>query len=103
MSMLPIFLLVLPVVGHEHRGQPTQEELNAPVDAILWMHIFLQVTVWGVLFPVGMILGMIRSRWHVPLQVRSQLVLEARFTSLTSLLEYGIRSDHCWLYSRIYA
>jgi hypothetical protein len=71
MSMLPIFLLVLPVVGHEHRGQPTQEELNAPVDAILWMHIFLQVTVWGVLFPVGMILGMTRSRWHVPLQVRS--------------------------------
>jgi len=103
MSILPVFFLVLPAVGHEHRGQPTEEELNAPVDVILWMHIFLQVTVWGVLFPVGMILGMTRSRWHVPLQVRSQLVLEARFTSLTSLLEYGIRSDSCWLYSRTYA
>jgi len=42
--------------------------MNAPVDAILWIHIFLQAIVWGVLFPVGMVLGMSRSRWHVPLQ-----------------------------------
>ncbi|KAI0196803.1 hypothetical protein EV127DRAFT_88721 [Xylaria flabelliformis] len=24
---------------------------------------------WGVIFPLGMVLGMVKSRWHVPLQV----------------------------------
>ncbi|TDL22247.1 hypothetical protein BD410DRAFT_788981 [Rickenella mellea] len=28
----------------------------------------VQAAVWGVLFPVGMVLGITRSRWHVPLQ-----------------------------------
>jgi Domain of unknown function (DUF2427) len=74
---LPVFLLalVLPVLGHEHHDQLTEEEAHAPVDAILWIHIFLQAAVWGVLFPIGMILGITRSRWHVPLQVRFKLVL----------------------------
>lgn len=72
MSVFPVFLLalVLPVFGHEHHDQLSEEEANAPVDAILWIHIFLQATVWGLIFPVGMILGVTRSRWHVPLQVR---------------------------------
>ncbi|KIM90202.1 hypothetical protein PILCRDRAFT_811928 [Piloderma croceum F 1598] len=67
---LHVFLLalILPVLGHEHHDQLTEEEAHAPVDAILWIHIFLQAAVWGVLFPIGMILGMTRSRWHVPLQ-----------------------------------
>ncbi|KAI0065516.1 hypothetical protein BV25DRAFT_1821953 [Artomyces pyxidatus] len=30
--------------------------------------MFLQAAIWGILFPVGMVLGMTRSRWHVPLQ-----------------------------------
>jgi len=68
--LLP-FLLVLPVVhAHEHPDEITEEMANAPVDAILWIHIFLQASVWGILFPVGMVLGLSRSRWHVPLQVR---------------------------------
>ncbi|KAF8840401.1 hypothetical protein BDN67DRAFT_968591 [Paxillus ammoniavirescens] len=28
----------------------------------------LQAIVWGVLFPIGMVLGLTRSLWHVPLQ-----------------------------------
>lgn len=28
----------------------------------------IQVSVWGILFPVGMVLGIARSRFHVPLQ-----------------------------------
>jgi len=102
MHVLPVFLLALalPVLGHEHPEQLTEDEANAPVDTILWMHIFLQATVWGVLFPIGMILGMTRSRWHVPLQVRSQLVLKvACLISLIFPPVYGIRSDRCWLCS----
>ncbi|KXN84261.1 Protein YTP1 [Leucoagaricus sp. SymC.cos] len=55
--------------AHKHHDQLTEEQANAPVDAILWIHMVLQATVWGILFPVGMILGLSRSRWHVPLQV----------------------------------
>ncbi|KAF8238149.1 hypothetical protein L208DRAFT_1388136 [Tricholoma matsutake] len=55
-------------VAHKHHDQLTEEEANGPVDAILWIHIFLQAAVWGILFPIGMVLGLSRSRWHVPLQ-----------------------------------
>jgi len=61
-------LLILPTLAHEHHEELTEEQANAPVDTILWIHIFLQAAVWGVLFPTGMVLGMSRSRWHVPLQ-----------------------------------
>ena len=61
--------IMLPVLAHKHHDELTEEEKNAPVDAILWIHMALQAAIWGVLFPVGMVLGMTRSRWHVPLQV----------------------------------
>ncbi|KAJ7035556.1 hypothetical protein C8F04DRAFT_511307 [Mycena alexandri] len=54
--------------AHEHSDELSEEEMHAPTDAVLWIHIFLQAAVWGVLFPIGMVLGITRSRWHVPLQ-----------------------------------
>ena len=76
---LPVVLLacILPVAAHEHHNELTEEQMNAPVDAILWIHIFLQATVWGILFPIGMVLGLSRSRWHVPLQVRVVMSLHS--------------------------
>ncbi|KAH9926980.1 uncharacterized protein B0H18DRAFT_1004819 [Fomitopsis serialis] len=70
MTSLPIWLLalVLPVLAHEHHDELTEEQSNAPIDTILWLHICVQTLVWGVLFPTGMVLGLSRSRWHVPLQ-----------------------------------
>ena len=65
-----LLALLSPVLAHAHHEHVNEEQANAPVDSILWIHIFLQMIVWGVLFPVGMVLGMSRSRWHVPLQVR---------------------------------
>jgi hypothetical protein len=65
-----LFSLVLPAAAHEHHNELSEEQINAPVDTILWIHIFVQAAVWGVLFPTGMVLGMSKSRWHVPLQVR---------------------------------
>ncbi|KAI0297478.1 hypothetical protein B0F90DRAFT_1634350 [Multifurca ochricompacta] len=76
--LLPFFLLSLAfatftlataVRAHEHDGDISEEEANAPVDSILWLHILLQAVVWGILFPIGMVFGLSRSRWHVPLQI----------------------------------
>ncbi|KAI5122818.1 hypothetical protein M0805_000160 [Coniferiporia weirii] len=66
--LVVLFAAVLSVAAHGHHNELTEEEKNAPVDAILWIHMALQAAVWGILFPVGMVLGMSRSRWHVPLQ-----------------------------------
>ena len=74
--MLAFPLLVLIAArAHEHDEELTEEATHAAIDSILWIHIFLQAAVWGILFPVGMVLGLSRSRWHVPLQVRLRLRL----------------------------
>ncbi|KAF8887343.1 hypothetical protein BD779DRAFT_1611563 [Infundibulicybe gibba] len=63
-----LVILSTAVLAHKHHDQLTEEQKSAPVDSILWLHILLQGAVWGVLFPIGMVLGITRSRWHVPLQ-----------------------------------
>ncbi|KAJ3551229.1 hypothetical protein NM688_g4825 [Phlebia brevispora] len=60
--------LATPGAAHKHHSILDEDEANKPVDSILWIHIFLQIIVWGFLFPIGMVLGMARSKWHVPLQ-----------------------------------
>ncbi|KAI0074481.1 hypothetical protein K474DRAFT_1647849 [Panus rudis PR-1116 ss-1] len=69
-NLFPMILLalVVPALAHKHHDELSEEQANAPVDAILWIHMALQATVWGILFPVGMVLGLSKSRWHVPLQ-----------------------------------
>ena len=69
---LLLCLAATPALAHEHDDEVSDEDANAPVDAILWIHMFLQATVWGFIFPIGMVLGLSRSRWHVPLQVRTR-------------------------------
>ena len=69
-SMLLLSLFALNAArAHEHDEELTEEAAHAAIDSILWIHIFLQAAVWGILFPIGMVLGLSRSRWHVPLQV----------------------------------
>ncbi len=60
------------VLAHDHNDEVSPEEASAPIDSILWLHMFLQGAVWGILFPTGMVLGLSRSKWHVPLQVSSK-------------------------------
>ena len=74
LAALLLCLAATPALAHEHHDEITEEEANAPVDAILWIHMLLQAAVWGFLFPTGMVLGLSRSRWHVPLQVRSGIL-----------------------------
>ncbi|KAJ3717754.1 hypothetical protein C8R42DRAFT_676524 [Lentinula raphanica] len=56
------------VAAHSHADKLDEENAAKPVDSILWIHIFLQALIWGILFPAGMVFGITRSRWHVPLQ-----------------------------------
>ena len=68
--MLTLPLLALNAArAHEHDEELSEGAAQAAVDSILWIHIFLQAAVWGILFPIGMVFGISRSRWHVPLQV----------------------------------
>ncbi|OAA65610.1 integral membrane protein [Niveomyces insectorum RCEF 264] len=67
-----LFFLAAPAAAHEHGEDHIPEGATIsldPIDATLWVHILLQTLVWGILFPIGMVLGIIRSRWHVPLQI----------------------------------
>lgn len=40
-----------------------------PMGSTMWTHILLQSFTWGLVFPLGMVLGLIHSRLHVPVQV----------------------------------
>jgi hypothetical protein len=87
-SMLLLSLLTLNAArAHEHDEELTEGAAHAAVDSILWIHIFLQAAVWGILFPIGMVFGISRSRWHVPLQVclRPRLLPSFRFSTLLPL------------------
>ncbi|KAL0566524.1 hypothetical protein V5O48_015486 [Marasmius crinis-equi] len=63
-----LLLLAKAALAHDHHDELPDDNDSRPIDTILWIHIFLQASVWGVLFPIGMVLGLSRSRWHVPLQ-----------------------------------
>jgi cytochrome bd-type quinol oxidase subunit 2 len=67
--VLVLVLLAASSLAHEHHDKPSEEEAKAPIDRILWIHMALQALVWGVMFPTGMVLGLSKSKWHVPLQV----------------------------------
>lgn len=74
--LLPAILLSLSstvlVAAHEHHeeGIPEGKFVSLdPLDNILWLHIFAMIASFGIIFPLGMVLGMVRSRWHVPVQV----------------------------------
>ncbi|KAI0015116.1 hypothetical protein F4780DRAFT_765566 [Xylariomycetidae sp. FL0641] len=72
----PLTLLLLSTAlpmasAHDHDSSRIEEgdTISAdPIDTTLWIHIFIQMTAWGVIFPLGMVLGIVKSRWHVPLQ-----------------------------------
>ncbi|KAK5134840.1 hypothetical protein LTR08_006072 [Meristemomyces frigidus] len=59
--------------GHEHLDEGLAISAE-PMDSTLWAHILIQSFAWGVLFPTGMVLGLVKSRWHVPTQVAGSVV-----------------------------
>lgn len=83
--LLPFLFTLYTVRAHEHHDELSEEAATAAVDSILWIHIFLQAAVWGILFPIGMVFGLSRSRWHVPLQVRPARPSSSHFLPPSSL------------------
>ncbi|KAJ5353338.1 hypothetical protein N7452_002312 [Penicillium brevicompactum] len=53
-----------------HEAVPQGESISKdPIDGTLWTHMILMGLAFGIVFPVGMVFGIVRSRWHVPVQV----------------------------------
>lgn len=61
LSLICFFTSVNAKTHHDHFGTTYLY--------VIWTHMFLQVTVWLVMFPVAMVLGLRGIRWYVPLQV----------------------------------
>ena len=55
--------------GHTDKIPEGEAVSPDPIDSILWTHILLMIFSFGVIFPIGMVLGIVKSRWHVPTQV----------------------------------
>ncbi|KAI9766802.1 MAG: hypothetical protein M1840_006277 [Geoglossum simile] len=71
-SLLILTLAARVANGHEHAEDEVEEGeiISAePIDTILWLHIGAMILAFGLIFPAGMVLGMVRSKWHVPMQV----------------------------------
>ncbi|RDW95018.1 hypothetical protein BP5796_00781 [Coleophoma crateriformis] len=68
---LTTFSLVRSVAAHGtmEKIAPGDAMSAEPMDAILWIHIMLMLLSFGIIFPTGMVLGMVRSRLHVPVQL----------------------------------
>ncbi|KAJ6013002.1 hypothetical protein N7499_012396 [Penicillium canescens] len=75
-SMWTLFLLFGAAVAHGgHEAVPQGESVSKdPIDGILWTHMILMGFAFGIVFPLGMVLGIVRSRWHVPVQVVGTVV-----------------------------
>lgn len=75
-AVLTLLLLVNAVRGHgDHKKLPEGQAISVdPIDATLWIHIILMTVSFGLIFPTGMVLGIIRSRWHVPVQVLGTII-----------------------------
>ncbi|CEL09975.1 Putative Integral membrane protein [Aspergillus calidoustus] len=68
---LASLLLISPVLAHgDHSHVPEGSASSEdPIDSTLWVHMILMGLAFGIIFPLGMVLGIVRSRWHVPVQI----------------------------------
>jgi hypothetical protein len=72
-ALAALLFSLLTTLASAHGGHdkiPDGHAISAdPIDTTLWTHILLQCFAWGIIFPTGMVLGLARSRWHVPVQI----------------------------------
>ncbi|KAJ2372942.1 hypothetical protein H4S02_009027 [Coemansia sp. RSA 2611] len=60
--------LALVVRGHDHHAANMNFDMGEPIDGVLKAHIALMSIAFGALFPIGMVLGLRKNKWHVPVQ-----------------------------------
>ncbi|KAL3488901.1 hypothetical protein BJX62DRAFT_239602 [Aspergillus germanicus] len=81
-GVLASLLLISPVLAHgDHSHVPEGSASSEdPIDSTLWIHMILMGLAFGIIFPLGMVLGIVRSRWHVPFQtIGAAIALVAYF------------------------
>jgi hypothetical protein len=60
---LPVILLIAGLASaHDHHGGESKipeghTVSEEPIDTTLWIHILIQMLAYGVIFPIGMVLG----------------------------------------------
>ncbi|OAV99058.1 hypothetical protein PTTG_02404 [Puccinia triticina 1-1 BBBD Race 1] len=87
-GLFPLFLAAQLVAGHNgHSSEPPTPPGSLPIrpPALVVVHIFLQLLTWGFLLPIGVILGLARSRLHAPVQAIAGLLLSLPATTLPHL------------------
>ncbi|KAH8928513.1 hypothetical protein BT69DRAFT_1237032 [Atractiella rhizophila] len=62
--------------GHQHA---TEIDWSQPLDNLIYLHFVFQATVWGVIYPLGLVFGLARSRFHVPFQVTGTVLTLAGY------------------------
>lgn len=88
-------LCTILVIAHDHEEMVAGPYVNnfrndEPMDATIKVHIALQMSSWTML-SFGMVLGIAKSRWHVPTQVVS--IVTTLFASFLAH-HHGGRSFH---------
>ncbi|KAK0535468.1 hypothetical protein OC834_001510 [Tilletia horrida] len=72
-AVLALALAVARVAAHPHHHAGPADD-TVPIDSILWIHMAVQAFTWLILFPLTMVLGLVRHRLHVPLSAASLLL-----------------------------
>lgn len=65
-------ILFSTAAAHQHVTSDVQAGSvisDRPIDKVLWLHILTMTFTFGILFPIGIVFGLTKSRWHVPTQV----------------------------------
>ncbi|RKF59566.1 Protein YTP1 [Erysiphe neolycopersici] len=77
-----LFIFVRSSIAHGHDKSKIMHGENMtsdPIDIRLQLHIGLMMLSFGIIFPTGMVLGLVRSRWHVPTQVAGTTIAVSAF------------------------
>jgi len=69
--------------GHTHDLDPSLfvdfAATDEPIGSIMTMHLVTMVITFGFVYPIGMVLGLVKSRWHVPVQTLGSLLFVLGF------------------------
>ncbi|OAD77549.1 hypothetical protein PHYBLDRAFT_2376, partial [Phycomyces blakesleeanus NRRL 1555(-)] len=60
-------------MGHSHDLDPSlfteYATTSEPIGTIMTLHIIFMIAAFGILYPLGMVLGLAKNKWHVPVQI----------------------------------
>lgn len=65
-------------LAHEHHQHGPADD-SVPIDSILWMHIGVQFIAWMFMFPLAMMLGLTRHKFHVPVAILALLMTSSGY------------------------